>query len=125
MFLQWVTCKNNKLSCSLTHHSFFGCCFSTESHAKPFISTVRSGGFFGAHETKLQSEPSKCKCSCHQSKQADVFVEIEKLQTQVTNQHDLIEEHKKQVSLHYLFFEQYFLFIIDYFLFGPMIDFFC
>jgi hypothetical protein len=94
-------CTRNSISSSLT--------FPAEKSKKPFVSTVRSGGLLSdyIHEGRLHLEPSKCKCSCHQPKQTDVFAEIEKLQTQVINQDDLIEETRKQVSFfHCLFVEQ-------------------
>jgi hypothetical protein len=77
-------------------------------------------------ESRLHLEPSKCKCSCHQPKQTDAYAEIEKLQTQVMNQDDLIEEHRKHVSFSLficrLYVEQLSAVLCGYFCLGPRID---
>ncbi|KFB46792.1 AGAP010985-PA-like protein [Anopheles sinensis] len=76
---------------------------SVNTQRKPFISTVRAGGFYQPPKCceqgmQPQGLPPTCRCPCNQMKQTDVLHEVERLQVETKNQQGVIDALKNQVN---------------------------
>ncbi|XP_058173833.1 centrosomal protein of 135 kDa [Anopheles ziemanni] len=76
---------------------------SVNTQRKPFISTVRAGGFYQPPKCceqgmQPQGLPPTCRCPCNQMKQTDVLHEVERLQVETKNQQGVIDALKNQLN---------------------------